>query len=456
MAEVFDPALFPALVALGQQIRELAGEAAYRAGRDYLRQGMIQEPTVSEEQALAAVRGSTDYRVSISFAGAAAKVTCTCPAHRRSKHCKHVVAVSVALIEQPRLFQIVPRSEIPVVAPPTRKRRDSAAKQKAEELKVQQQRAGLILVDRLLEELAGTGIGGLGPEQLTLLASVAETVQGLKVRRLGNGLAGLRRLVVDQGQDEATPAAFAAQLAEISLMRRVVAASLAGEISLDSALAEELIGKTWRAKELEQVSGLELVTLAREVHDDGDFRVESMYLVDLVSNDIFVERQITPRGLRGERFPARRLRTIVDEAGVYPGLAPRRIKLVSVRRAALTMEQIEHLVNVAVDEVAELRQRLVERLAVPVGAAEIVVVFRPEGIVATGDRLAAVDARGEVVPLVWPDAWSHATVRALTQESGRYAFVGLVQLSGDGPQIRCLSLFGDLGWVNGPHYPEIS
>jgi hypothetical protein len=457
MAEVFDPALFPALVALGQQIRELAGEAAYRAGRDYLRQGMIQEPTVSGTQALAVVRGSTDYRVSISFEGtAAAKVTCSCPAHRRSKHCKHVVAVSVALVEQPRLFRIVAKADIPMVAPPPRKRRDPSAKQKVEELKDQQRQAGLLLVDRLLEELAATGISGLGPEQLALLASVAETVQGLKLRRLGNGLTALRRLVVEHGQEESTPTAFATQLAEISTLRHVVAASLAGEISLDPRLADELIGKTWRAKELEQVTGLELIAIAREVHDDGDFRVESMYLVDLVSNDIFVERQITPRGLRGERLTPRRTRTIVDEAAVYPGLAPRRIKLASTQRGALTMVQIDRVVNAAVGEVAELRRRLIERLSVPVGAAEVAVLFRPEGIVAAGDRLAAIDARGEMVPLVWPDAWSHATVRVMTQESGRYAFVGLVELSSDGPQLRCLSIFGDLGWVNGPHYPELS
>jgi hypothetical protein len=456
MAEVFDPAVFPALLALGQQIRELAGETAYRAGRDYLRKGVIQEPTVSGTQALASVRGSTDYRVSISFAGsAAAKVTCTCPAHRRSKHCKHVVAVSVALVEQPHLFRIVPKSEIPDVAPPQRKRRDPSAKQKAEELREEQRQAGLLLVDRLLDELAGTGIGGLGPEQLTLLASVAETVQGLKLRRLGNGLTGLRRLVVEHGQDETTPAAFAAQLAEISLMRQVVGASLAGKIDLDPALAEEFIGKTWRAKELEQVSGLELVTVAREAHDDGDFRVESMYLIDVPTNELFVERQITPRGLRGERFPSRRMRTLVDEAGVYPGLSPRRIKLVTVRQAAITMSHIESILAGAVTEVAKLRQQLVERLAIPVGAAEVTVVFRPEGIVATGDRLAAIDAHGEMVPVVWPDAWSNPTIRGMTNEPGRYAFVGVMDLASDGPQLRCLSIIGDLGWVNGPHYPEL-
>jgi uncharacterized Zn finger protein len=66
------------------------------------------------------VSGSTDYQVTVSFDGDV-KVICTCPAHRRRKHCKHVVAVCVALLEQPKLFRIVAQAEIPQVAPAGRK-----------------------------------------------------------------------------------------------------------------------------------------------------------------------------------------------------------------------------------------------------------------------------------------------------------------------------------------------
>ena len=34
------------------------------------------------------------------------KVSCTCPAHRRNKFCKHVVAVSVALLDRPGEFVV--------------------------------------------------------------------------------------------------------------------------------------------------------------------------------------------------------------------------------------------------------------------------------------------------------------------------------------------------------------
>src|SRR5207248_8448384 len=91
----FDPAAHPALADLGARLRELAGDAAYRAGHDYLRKGLVQQGAVAATTAYATVRGSTDYRVSVAFA-AEPKVACTCPAHRRSKYCKHVVAVCTA------------------------------------------------------------------------------------------------------------------------------------------------------------------------------------------------------------------------------------------------------------------------------------------------------------------------------------------------------------------------
>src|SRR6476620_7085127 len=99
----FDPGAHPRLVGLSGELRQLAGDAAFRAGQDYLRKGLVAQGTVAGSTAYATVSGSTDYRVSVSF-GDAVKVTCTCPAHRRSKFCKHVVAVCAALLEQPATF----------------------------------------------------------------------------------------------------------------------------------------------------------------------------------------------------------------------------------------------------------------------------------------------------------------------------------------------------------------
>src|SRR5215217_8853438 len=164
MSAAFDPLRHAALLALGERLRELAGETAYGAGRDYLRRGMLKEGTIAGALARAAVSGSTDYQVAVAFS-TDVTVTCTCPAHRRKKYCKHVVAVCVALLEQPKLFRVVEQVEIPTVAPAGRKRREGPAKQRAEELKAEQRQAGLVLVDRLLEDIAAGGVAALGREQ---------------------------------------------------------------------------------------------------------------------------------------------------------------------------------------------------------------------------------------------------------------------------------------------------
>jgi len=150
------------------------------------------------------------------------------------------------------------------------------------------------------------------------------------------------------------------------------------------------------------------------------------------------------------------MKTLVDEAGIYPGLPPRRIKLVTVRQTALQMSDIDRVVAGAVIKLSELRQRLLERLAVPVGAANVVVIVQPERIVAIGDQVAVNDGSGDNLLVTWPDAWSNPTVRAMMHEPGGWAIVGMMELAVIGPRLRCLALIGDLGWVNGPTYPELS
>src|SRR5919202_6566596 len=103
MPPTFDPAAHPTLVNLGSRLRDLAGDSSYQAGRDYLRKGLVRQGAVAGTTAYATVSGSTDYRVSVAFADEP-KVTCTCPAHRRSKFCKHVVAVCSPPLERPSDF----------------------------------------------------------------------------------------------------------------------------------------------------------------------------------------------------------------------------------------------------------------------------------------------------------------------------------------------------------------
>ena len=191
----FDPAAHPGLVDLGSRLRDLAGDSSYQAGRDYLRKGLVKQGAVAGTTAYATVTGSTDYRVSVAF-GVEVKVSCTCPAHRRNKYCKHVVALCAALLDRPGEF--VAGEAPPEVQKPAPRRATKGAAKSAQPKPEELRAAGLETVDRLLAELADGGLMSLGPDKLALLAGAGELVRALKLRRLGNLLLALQRAAAGQ------------------------------------------------------------------------------------------------------------------------------------------------------------------------------------------------------------------------------------------------------------------
>jgi hypothetical protein len=451
----FDPAAHPPLTDLGDRLRDLAGDAAYKAGRDYLRKGRVQDGAVAESQAHATVKGSSDYRVTVAFPTVeTTKVRCSCPAHRRSAYCKHVVAVCTALLEQPAAFTLL--EALPEPPTPTKK---AAPRRKSTTAKVEpaeQRAAGLAVLDRLLVELTDGGVVQLGPEKAALIEQCAELVRALKLRRLGNLLMQLQRAVATRvAGSEIDGAAFARLLLDLYVCRAATGAQLEGKVALDPRLAEDLLGKTWRAEDLEPVTGLELVQVAATFENDGEFSIESSYLVDLGSMAVYVERQITPVKLRSAPKPQHRLRLVVDEAGLYPGLAPRRVRLGRYRRAPLRAEDADRLVQGAADDLGDLQRRLVERAAVPFGQAEIVTLFRPAMLLTPPNegspdkpskrssdrsvapwRVGAIDGGGRFVQVTMPNGMK-AGVTTIAQGPGSFALFGVAALGETGLSFQC-------------------
>jgi hypothetical protein len=311
------------------------------------------------------------------------------------------------------------------------------------------------------------------------LAQAAETVRALKVRRLGNDLMALKRLALAHGtgvgtgvrstlamrraaaqgdgaETDAEAARFADLLIDIALVRRALEARAGGATALDPALAEDLLGKTWREAELERVAGLELFPLAEDRVDDGEFKVETSYLLDLGDGAIYAEKQIAPLALRSASpKERRRLRLLVDEAGLYPGNSPRRIKLLRIHRAALRCEDVDRLLGRAVQEIPAVRTRLVERLRSPFDPAEAAVLFRPANLVRDGDRLGALDGVGRFMAL-GGEARVARELPSILPEPGRYALFGLL-VPGDGPSdltLRVHTVVGHLRWGSGPVWPD--
>jgi hypothetical protein len=500
----FDPAAHPGLVDLGPRLRDLSGDSAYSAGLSYLRQGAVREASVAGTTAYATVIGSTRYRVTVDFGEATLKPGCTCPAYRRNRFCKHVVAVCTALVERPQSFAVGEAPPPEVQAPkakragatstatggtagkaPRRGRSKAAAETGA------LRASGLETVDHLLADLADGGLLGLGAEKLTLLAGAADLVRGLKLRRLGNLLMALQRQSGAapagaagaarpgrRGRANAAPAqeedGFARLLSDLYLTRQATAVYLgAGEgegeadgaaggarpDGLDAQAAEDLVGKTWRDEELEPVAGLELMELAYERQDDGEFRVETSYLGGVDGRGgLYLETQISPSRLSSAQpKPRHRFRLLVEDGALYPGQAPRRLKLRRVRRAPLRAEDVSRLVAGAPDTVGELRRRLMARLATPFGDPAVPVLFRPAALLTSGPHssLAAADGAGELLPLSWPEDWTGA-LPELLPTGGEYALFGRLRLEPQGPRLACLALVGPaLRWLSGPVFPEV-
>jgi hypothetical protein len=450
----FDPATYPALVALGQKLKEHAGEAAYNAGRELALRQAIRDATIVGTTATAVVTGSTQYEVTIAFSRRAksAKVGCTCPASRRSRLCKHIVAVSVLLLEQPGAFIVRERASVPK-PPQPRQSRPARAKSDPEAERAAQREAGLALVDRLLEELAASGAAGLDTEGISLLRSTAEAVRVLKLRRLGNALMALSHLIA-RGEADAHPGQYAMLLQEIWLARQLLGAHIEQRANLDSTLVGSLIGKTWRASELPRIGPLELVGVASDAADDGEFEVDSRYFCDVASGALYVERQITPCGIRKRPMPIRRLRLLVAEAAVYPGMPPHRIQILQAERAALRPSDIERVLDHAATSVDSLMQQLHAWLALPFTMPQPLVLFRPAALYVQGSRIIATDSSGHAVAVAWPPSWTRQVQALLPLTPGRYALAGLVGLAPEGPELHCLAVTGDLRWQHGPVFPD--
>jgi hypothetical protein len=194
--------------------------------------------------------------------------------------------------------------------------------------------------------------------------------------------------------------------------------------------------------------------VAYTAYDDGEFLIQSSYLADLGTAAIYVDRQIAP--MQRSSTKARwRHRLQIAEGGLYPGLPPRRIRLVTVEQLPLTADDVDRLLSRAATSVAELRRRVAERGQVPFGAPPLTELFRPSAVLAKDGQMAAMDSDGQLLVVEWPavtDA-SKDELLDLLPEAG-FGLFGRVRATQEGLVMRCLSIVsGHLRWPWGPVYP---
>lgn len=102
-------------------LRRHATAGSFERAEAYYQEQRIERLTREGDVYYAEVRGSKPYRQVVDLSGAAPEMTCTCP-YRSSGHCKHLIAVGLAILDgkykkkqtepQPESSQAVPPAEL--------------------------------------------------------------------------------------------------------------------------------------------------------------------------------------------------------------------------------------------------------------------------------------------------------------------------------------------------------
>lgn len=422
-----------------ERVQELCGDSSFRNGRKYFRRGAVQNPWFTASALHGDVQGSgrTPYRVEVRRKEDGTLVPrCTCPAHRRIPFCKHVAALLVAWVEQPSAFVHAP--EIEKRQPESTVRRTRTKKASRAELVAQ----GLDKTEALLADLATGGLLTLTPEKVAAMQALADMIAAHKLRRLSRRLTELHLLLATQLQ---SPKAldvkrYAEGLCDAWLTLAATRSALA-DPSANQWELEELVGKTWREKDLERREGLDLMELAYHVGEVATgFRIESSYLLDLASGHIYVERQITPVHLRkATPKPARAHLLAGCTVGIYPGRVPRRVKILAVgEERPITQTDREQAMRYAARTWDPLVRALREATLDPLAPEAWPCLFAPSRIHWEPGTIWLVDNAGRGVGV--SDVGGQAILRQAAMYGQEIAVFGMLVFAGEKLTFQCMGV----------------
>ncbi len=377
---------------------------------------------------------ATPYRLGVTFeAGGGATAHCSCPAARSRAFCKHAAALLVAWARQPGAFASSEGPPAGETAPDAADAAEAADAVEAgeageagetgadgEQLRgatksrrsatdaAELMRRGVAQVEALVRDLAVAGVASVSAERREQIKALAATLRQERLRRLSGRAAALGAML-----DRAAAAggaldavAFADLAIDMLLTARKLAKHLGGE-PLDDRYVEELIGKTWTKSERAETAGLDLVECAFLVGHAGEFVVRESRFVDLASGGHFSQKQIVPSSLRFPPAPLASHAGLVLEGaggGAYPGFAPTRLDLERPGRSRpLEGADLARLLGRAVPSLGEAVAAFQAYCQDPFAPPRMPALVRVETLIASGDRVRAVDASGAAV--FFPRGW---------------------------------------------------
>ena len=385
--------------------------------------------------------GAKPYEISVDLAGDNPTLRCSCPV--KPPPCKHILGMLVCFLEKREAFvagapdpallekraKNVERADKKAEAATRPKEVNAAALEK----KTKTQRDALDLLEKLVVDIASSGLGTLDTKKAN---RIAEQARQMNDAYLPGAAEALRRLAAlcEQKQDQDADAFWGDrepggdlpdELRHRLMIRhltRLWAMIRRGQKALDErldegesasdsdAVVEDLLGRIWELAALKGAGywkqKLDLFELADERYRDDirQERIEQSWLLDLSGGAIYVDRKYRPLAALdrvGEKPSYDRPLTI-DEAGIYPGFVNRRVRWELKgyhERKATTPEDFAKLHKVALPAVDVAVARYKEQIKNPLAPDEAVLLLRVADIQQASDALVAIDEKGGMLVL---------------------------------------------------------
>lgn len=386
------------------EVRALCDMATYHAAEPIVAGDQLLQLAHSDTTLFAQVQGTKPYTVRIEFQEGAPRAKCTCPAARYSKFCKHAIAVLIVWAQSPERFAY--GQQTLMVTPPAAPARGGKRAAKATVARVDMQSQAIEQTLKLTAELAAQGITGVQEAYLEQLRTIAANLQSLKTRRLQQAVETLARLIEASRETPIAEQDYTRALLRLWLTARALEEHFAERRPLPDEQAEEMLGRTWRDKDLTPRENLRLLELAYEnIELASGFRLDISTLIDLDSGELLKELKIAPLNVpsaEAKAFkPNRPKPFLAARVGVYPGYAPKRIKIyedtpLEEPLSALALQAARH----AQMEWQPLLTRFLQQRMDPFAPREMPCLLRYESLVWHAGRAWLADTQGVLLPLV--------------------------------------------------------
>ncbi len=349
----------------------------------------------TEESLYAQVQGDSGvWVVRIRWENGELAVSCSCPASRYTRYCHHAIATLIAWNQTPERFTLLEAS--PAVAPSKgRTKRETVERKDLQIHSIQQ-------TLKLVSQMAQDGKLSVSEAQIQQLYQVAQNLEQFKTRRLAQSVRQIADLLSsEQSRDEAR---YAELLMQLWLTARALELHFESLRPLPEQQAEEMLGRTWREKDL---TVREQVRLAELMYENtltpNGFRLDISHLVDLDTGELYREMKIVPTHIpqvAREYKPARPLPFHAPRIGIYPGYPTKRVKILEEGEPLNPMPNLYELLRpVALSTAQSLHRQYRELVADPFAPSKLAVVVSVEQFVAWQGRVWYADTVGELVPL---------------------------------------------------------